>query len=303
MKKSIYLSILHFNNTKATMDCLDSVRTIILADYTLTVLVVDNASEVPFALPKNAPNNWIVIRNGKNLGFSGGQNSGIRYALANGADYILILNNDTVVDEKFLEEMVLCAEKDKKIGVVTPKIYYNPGSEYHKTRYTKNEIGHVLWYAGGSIDWTTVAGKHRGVDEVDRGQYDIPGAISFASGCCMLIKKEVIEKVGMFDERYFLYYEDADFSERIKKAGFSLWYEPKALIWHKNAETSGGSGSDLQEYYVSRNRMLFGMIYGSIRLRFALLRESIRHIFHGRPWQKKGIIDFYKMKFGKGSYT
>lgn len=302
MKRHIFISVLHFNNLEATLACLDSLRICILKDSTVTVLIIDNASVDPFVLPQNSPDNWKVIRNQKNLGFTGGHNIGMKHALLHGADYILILNNDTTVEKNFLQHMLDAYKKDSKIGIVAPKIYYYPGSEYHSSRYKKDEIGHVIWFAGGSIDWNNIAGKHKGVDEVDNGLYNRSEIVSFVSGCCMLMKREVVEKVGMFDDRYFLYYEDADFCERIKRADFYLWYEPKAYIWHKNAEASGGSGSDLQEYYVSRNRMLFGLLYGSIRIKIALLRESVRLLIKGRTWQKKGIADFYKMKFGKGSF-
>lgn len=99
-----------------------------------------------------------------------------------------------------------------------------------------------------------------------------------------------------------MYYEDADYSVKAKKKGIKILYWPSAIVWHKNAGSAGGSGSTLQDYFISRNRMLFGMRYAPLRARFALFRESIRIMFTGRYWQKRGVIDFYRHKFGKGTY-
>jgi len=165
-------------------------------------------------------------------------------------------------------------------------------------------LGKVFWYAGGVIDWANVKSVHRGVDEVDHGQYDENKEIEFATGCCMMIKREVLEKVGLFDKRYFLYYEDADLSVRIKKAGFSIYYAPKAFLYHLNASSSGGAGrgNELQDYFLTRNQMFFGMKYAPIRSKIALIRQSLRLLSNGRREQKKAIQDFYLGRLGKGSF-
>ena len=119
----------------------------------------------------------------------------------------------------------------------------------------------------------------------------------------MLVSKNVFKNVGFFDERFFLYYEDTDFTMRIKKSGFKLMYAPKALLWHKNAGSSGGVGSTLQDYFISRNRLLFGMKYAPVRAKIALLRESIRILLYGRKWQRAGVRDYYLYRFGKGRYN
>jgi len=118
----------------------------------------------------------------------------------------------------------------------------------------------------------------------------------------MIISREVLEKVGLFDEKYFLYYEDNDLSQRAKKQGFKIIYQPKAILWHLNAGSTGGSGSILHDYYITRNRLLFGFKFTSMRARLALVRESIKLMFLGRAWQRKGALDFYLGKFGRGSY-
>ncbi|MDE2590022.1 MAG: glycosyltransferase family 2 protein, partial [Patescibacteria group bacterium] len=199
---------------------------------------------------------------------------------------------------KLLEQL----HTDSGIGVVVPKIYFAKGHEYHKNRYEKKDLGKVLWYAGGTVDFANVYTLHRGLDEVDHGQYDKAEEVGFATGCCLLTKREVLEKVGLFDDKFFLYYEDGDLGERIKRAGYKIMYVPTAHLWHINAGSSG-SGSSLHDYYLTRNRMLFGMQYAPIRAKVALIRESARLLISGREWQKIGIRDFYLKQFGKGTFA
>ena len=118
----------------------------------------------------------------------------------------------------------------------------------------------------------------------------------------MLIKKEVLQRIGLFDEKYFLYYEDSDLSQRVKKVGYKIVYAPKAILWHKNAGSAGGSGSTLQDYYITRNRLFFGLQYVPFRAKLALVKESIVLLIKGRSWQKRGILDFYLGKLGRGSF-
>jgi GT2 family glycosyltransferase len=243
----------------------------------------------------------IVIDNSRiNLGFTGGNNQGIRRALAWGADAVWLLNDDVKVDGYAVSELVKTMG-DRGVGVVVPKIYFYPGFEFHKLRYSKKELGKVIWYAGGEIDWDNVIGVHRGVDEVDHGQFDRKQEVGFATGCSMIITKAALGKVGLLDEKYFMYLEDLDYSERIKKAGFKIIYQPKAMVWHKNAQSSG-VGSGLNDYFFTRNRLLFGMAYAPLRAKFALIRESGRLVVWGRKWQKLGVVDFYLRRFGKGSW-
>lgn len=315
--KHVIISLLNFNGKKNTLDCLKSLENVERDNLKLTIVVVDNASTdgsveaiqnyppaFAFAKRLRAGNSKIkIIKNEKNLGFSGGHNVAMKYALKNGADYVLILNNDTYVDKYSLTELLKVAGKDSNVGILVPKIYFAPGFEYHKDRYSKNEIGKVLWYAGGEMDWANVIGHHRGVDEVDKGQFNKTENTEFVTGCCMLLKKEVIDRIGMFDDKYFLYYEDADLAMRAKISGFKIAYVPKSIIWHKNAGSAGGSGSVLQDYYITRNRLLFGFRYAPARSKLALFRESLSLLLKGRRWQKRGVIDFYLGKLGRGSYN
>lgn len=303
----VTIVILEYKHQKETEECLNSLVHIKRDNISVSVVVVNNDPEKKYQ--EDLYNNLLpedvkitVINNEKNLGFTGGNNVGIKFSLDTGSTYTLILNNDTTVHPDFLEELLKVLESKPEVGIVSPKIYFAKGSEYHKTRYKKNQLGKVIWYAGGLIDWNNIMGLHRGVDEVDSGQFDTAGSIDYATGCCMLVKNEVIKEVGMFDDRYFLYYEDSDLSTRVKIKGYDVFFAPDSVIWHKNAVSTGGSGSHLQDYFITRNRLIFGMHYASFSVRGALVKESLRFLFRGRQWQKKGVIDFYMGRFGKGRF-
>ncbi len=302
MKKKVFLIILNWNGGEMTLDCLQSLTGINQGKLKVTTLVVDNGSidNSVEKIQKRYPE-VRIIRNEKNLGFAEGNNVGMRIALAEGADFVCLLNNDTRVSPDFLKQLIATAESDPKIGIVGGKIYFEKGCEFHKERYQKKDRGKVIWYAGGKMDWQNVYASHRGVDEVDRGQYDQTEETEYVNGCLMLIKRRVLEKVGLLDGRYFLYFEENDFCQKARKAGFKLFYTPKAVIWHLNAGSSGVASS-LQDYFLTRNRLLFGFRWAPFRAKLALLKESLRILFKGRPWQKIGVRDFCLGRFGKGSW-
>ena len=302
--KKISIVIINYNGEKDTLDCLDSLKKIKSEGFEFCTVVVDNYPENRIKAPEKDYKdiNLKIIFNPLNSGFSGGNNVGIKHALKNDADYVLLLNNDTLVKEDFLQELFDFAETTPEAGLIVPKIYFAKGFEFHKNRYKDSELGKVFWYGGGKMDWKNVIGHHRGVDEVDRGQFDKIEQTDFASGCCVLIRSEVFDKIGLLDEKYFLYYEDSDYSEKVKRAGYKIYYLPTSVIWHKNAGSTGGSGSKLQDYYITRNRLLFGNRYAPIRSKLALNREGLSLIFQGREWQKKGAMDYYLGKLGKSKH-
>ncbi len=288
-------------NTKTFLKSLGKVKN---PNFSLDVIVVDNGSKKKFALSEQEKrDNITLIRLDYNTGFVGGYNAGIKEALRKNTDYILIANNDTIMNPDLIVNLLEVLESDSKIGVTVPKIYFAKGHEYHKNRYKPEELGKVFWFAGGYFDWQHSVSVHRGIDEVDHGQYEKIEKIDFGSGCCMLIKREVLQKVGLFDERYFLYFEDADLNERIKRAGYDIYYAPKAVLVHANAASSGGAGNSAQDYYITRNKMLFGLTYAPLRTKIALIRQSLRLFFNGRPYQKAAIRDFYLRRFSKGTYV
>ncbi|PIP32177.1 glycosyl transferase [Candidatus Gottesmanbacteria bacterium CG11_big_fil_rev_8_21_14_0_20_37_11] len=291
--------IIHFKNISDTFDCLDSLSKCNYDKEQLMKIVVLNSS-VDSVIKEKLQKKYsgvIVLNNNNNLGFSGGNNVGIQKALQNGCKYLILLNNDTIVDSHLLKDMILMAESANKIGLISPKIYFAHGFEYHKNRYKDDERGKIIWYAGGQIDWNNIYVRHRGVDEFDFGQYDKAVQTDFATGCCMLISRDLIEHIGLLDEKYFLYYEDVDYSIRAIKAGFKIYYLPKAHIWHKNASSSGKPGSKLHIYYQERNRLYFGFKYASIKTKKSLIFDSLRILFKGNVY-RDAIVDYYSGRMG-----
>lgn len=298
--KKLAIILVNYNHSEATIECLASLEELAWPSKPL-IIVVDNASsDNSVRLIRDKFPDVTLIESDKNLGFAAGNNLGFDTAKRQGTDLVMLLNNDTKVDPQLAQH--LYASVKKKADIAAPKIYFYPGFEFHKDRYSKKEQGKVIWYAGGHIDWHNIMGIHRGVDQVDTGQFDTEGEVEFATGCCFMARRSVLEKLNLFDPKYYLYLEDADFCVRAKKAGYKIVYQPQAVLWHKNAESTGGSGSSLQDYYFTRNRLLFGFRYASARTKLALYRESMKLFFFGSPWKRRGVIDFYLQRFGEGSY-
>lgn len=296
-KTKVFVIIVNWNGKKDTQTCLSSLANIEKQKVDLNVIVVDNGSaddSVP-SIRKKFP--WAtVLETGKNLGFTGGNNVGITYARQHQADFVWLLNNDTFVDSHVLD--ILRAFWDPKVGICGSKIYFAAGHEFHHDRYKEKDRGKVFWYAGGLIDWDNMYASHRGVDEVDEGQYDKEEETQFITGCSMMIKRSVFDRIGMLDDRFYLYLEDLDFCLRAKKVGFTLRYVPSSVLWHVNAGSSTRPGNPLQQYYQTRNRLLLGFRYAALRTKISLLREAIRFLFVGSGVRKKAVIDWLLGRFG-----
>lgn len=278
--KKIFIIIVNYHGEKDTQELLESLDNIQRNDYELKIIIVDNSPDghkSDFCSDRAMPCHY--KKNINNVGFAKANNQGIKYALENGADYVCLLNNDTTVSSDFLTELIKIAESDKHVGIISPKIYFFAGREFHKERYKPEEMGKVIWYAGGILDWDNIYGSHRGVDEIDKGQYDTTQETDFATGCCFFIKKEVVEKIGLLDEKYFAYLEDVDYCVRAKKAGYKIYYQPQAVIWHKNASSSGGPGSKLHFFLQERNRLIFGLKYATPNVRLHLLLKLLHFLF------------------------
>jgi hypothetical protein len=210
----------------------------------------------------------------RNKGYAFGINLGIKQAISQGFGKFVVINNDTRVSPSFVTNILESLDKHPS-SIIGGKIYYEKSFEYHKNRYTKQQLGTVIWFAGGLVDWKNVITKHVGVDEVDTGKYEKFIRTDFITGCLMCFDKQVVDKVGYFDESYFLYYEDADYCERTKQNNISLYYDPSIVIWHQNAQSTGGSGSKLHLKYQERNRLKFGLKYAPFKTKLHLLKNSI----------------------------
>lgn len=304
-KPKVSLIILNWNARKMTQEELENVAKLNTKGLDAECVVVDNGSTDDsqdmlsnYALPNM---NYKFIETNINLGYAGGNNFGLKYSIKEGFDYTILLNNDVILPEDILIRLVSIAEKDHKIGLLAPKMYFAKGYEFHKDKYKESELGRVFWYAGGFIDWNNIYSDHRGVDEVDLGQYDRQEIVDTANGACFLIRNKVIADIGFLRDKYFMYWEDADYCVRAKKAGWKVVYTPKTCLWHK-VSASSGIGSNLNDYFLTRNRLDFGLRYAPLKTKVSLIKESLRFLVKGRPWQKIGVRDYYLGRWGKGSW-
>ena len=286
----IVLSIItiNYNGLKDTCDLMDSLP---LEDTSLEVIVVDNASKHNEATQIEQRYPQVkVIHSDRNLGFAGGNNLGIQVALGK---YLFFINNDTVFRDKRLEvrgeidSLIQRLESSEEIGMVCPKI-----------RFTWDH--HPVQFAGYTpLSRITVRNQAIGCGEADYGQYDTAHPTPYAHGAAMMVKREAIEKAGMMPECYFLYYEELDWSLMIRRAGYTIWYEPACTIYHKESQATG-QDSPLRTYYLTRNRLLFVRRNSpDITSRFlsylyliciVAVKDSIKYLIHLRPDLAKAVV-------------
>lgn len=321
----VCIIILNWNSWSDTIECLESIFKIKYESY--DVIVVDNASEddsvkkiinfleseVKFKFYEHNSKNksikciykdknekynlnngfprTIIIENDDNYGFAKGNNIGIKYVETSmNPDYILLLNNDTVVDKEFLKELIYIAESKSDIGFVGPKVYY----------YEFNGRKDVINFAGGFLNIWKGQTFHEGINEFDKGQLDTINEVNYVQGSCLLFKKEIIENVGLMNPDYFMYWEEADWCYRGFKEGYKSMYAPKAKIWHKTLSSSGGSYSFNVAYHMSRNRFMFMKNNASkpqlfsFFLYFIIFDFWINLIFLLKEKNKNGFIGFIK---------
>lgn len=214
-----------------------------------------------------------TVVNAENKGYAHAVNVGVERAVAEGHTMFAIVNSDIIFSNNFVESVSASISAHPN-SIIGGKIYYAPGYEYHKEKYQNEEKGNVFWYAGGAIDWSHVLASHRGVDEVDQGQFNKFEETGFVTGCLVCYDLSVYKAVGTWDSGYFMYYEDTDFSVRAKRMGVKTYYDPSIVIWHKNAQSTDGSGSDFHVKYQKQNRIRFGLKYAPLRTKLHLVKEA-----------------------------
>jgi GT2 family glycosyltransferase len=215
----VFIVILSYNRKDRLKKCLDSVFQISYPNFEV-IIVDNNSSDGSFEMARTGYSRSVFIRNEKNIGYSAGNNAGIRYALERMADYVLLLNNDTEVKPAFLSKLVEAAEKDQRIGIVSPLIFDGYSGK--------------VWFSGGRIDWLKM--KAINLTEIRaENNFDT----DFISGCAMLVKKEVFKKAGLLDEDFFLYWEDVDFSLRAKRKEFKIGVVASSWIDHFEKKENG----------------------------------------------------------------
>lgn len=285
----VYIIVLNWNGLDETINSIHSLKKINYNNY--KIIVVDNGSKADEgkALKNIFKSNVEIIKNDKNLGFTGGMNTGIKHAKKFTPDYYLLLNNDTEVDKDFLTNLIDTMEHNKKIGIISPTIY-----DYYKRE--------KIIFSGGYTNWLLGKTFHKR-DSVNTIQF-----CNFITGCCFLIRAEVIKKVGLLDERFFTYFEDAAYSIRIRTAGYLCASTPMAKIYHIEGASTKKTGS-FKTYLIARNRILFIKYYAPFwvklyfpffnfaKLLFALSYFSLTKQYKRTRAYFKGYIDG---TFGKG---
>ena len=274
-------------------------ETLPLEDETIEVIVVDNASTQDEAsiIEQRYPQ-ITVIRSKENLGFAGGNNLGIQ---SSHGKYLFFINNDTLFRgvghslTSYLLPLTSLLDSSDNIGMVCPKIRFAWGNT-------------PIQYAGYTpLSKITLRNSAIGCGEADNGQYDTPHPTPYAHGAAMMVKREVIDKVGMMPECYFLYYEELDWSMMIRRAGYDIWYEPACTIYHKESQATG-QNSPLKSYYMTRNRLLFAKRNISIPQKYltysyliviVALRDVLKSLLCHRPDLSKatlkGLRDFFAL--------
>lgn len=239
--------LLNYRNAQITIECIKSIKATENVDYEVEIIVVDNNSndnsvEELNTLRRDIDFHFLISE--ENNGFADGNNIGIQYALEHGCKYIMLLNNDTEVKKDFFK--LLNSELKESI-VLVPKIL----NYYHKE---------TIWYAGGSINRWTGKARHFGEGRRDVAKYNTQKRVSFASGCCIILPVDIIEKIGYLKKDFFLYWEDVEYSMRMNNNSIAIVYNPQLVIYHKINSTIGRESKTLL-YYGTRNRILFIKLY------------------------------------------
>ena len=239
--KKIYIVILHYGSLEVTKKCVNSLYK---NEHYFTKLIIVNNSNITLT-PKNFNKKEIkIINNGRNLGFAGGVNVGITFSLKEKANYIVLLNNDTQISKPFIEGLINVFKKHSDLGIVGPSICFQ-----------RNNL--TIYDLGGKINWLIGRTTHDEVGTIDDNR---EREVDYVTGAAMIIKREVFEKIGLFDDSFFLYYEDVDFCIRAHKKGYKIMVNPKVIITHALSKTVG-KVSPLAVFHQTRSGLLFGKKY------------------------------------------
>jgi GT2 family glycosyltransferase len=238
----VYIVTVNFRNPADTIECVRSIEAQQYGNY--KIIIVDNHScDDSEEKIRASCGLHVVLQSGFNGGYASALNIGISYALKQGADYVLILNNDTILDPAMIRELVNAFSRHPDAGACGPKILRNDSRR--------------IWFAGGTIDLLRFVTVHKGHDEPDGPAFDREERTGFLIGCCILIKKEVFESIGLLDDHFFLFFEDTDYSLRMTNAGLGLYFVPAARLYHKVSSSIGGEVSPFALEWWTRSRRSF----------------------------------------------
>ena len=275
----VSIIILNWNGWKDTIECLQSVQQINYPN--LRVLVVDNGSsdesvvEIRRAFP-----DVDLLETGKNLGYAGGNNAGIAHTLKDQTEFILLLNNDTIVDPEILTAFVDAASVYPAAGIFGAKSYY----------YSKPD---TIWALGGKWDKKNTEIMFIGKDECDSASsYVQPFEAEYVIGCALFCRVDMIQNIGMMEEAFFLNFEEMDWCYRARAAGHLSYSVPDAKLWHKVSVSFGGSESPLWKYFMTRNELLWARRHLPLRERMRVAQKILRQLFPVFSLGKSGQHSF-----------
>lgn len=275
------------------VQCLESLQKQTYRDFEIILLDDASTNDSVVQLQKHLTDNTVFLPQEANIGFAAANNVGMRRALADGCDWVLLLNNDTVAAPDFLETLL----RETPAGAVScPKmLFLNPPDE--------------IWFAGGELDRATGKVKHLGGHEKDGPAFAEKKQVSFITFCCVLLPRPVIEQVGFLDETLFMYCEDVDYCIRLADAGVPLWFLPDAKIWHK---AGGSAGGMLSVYYITRNTLYLtckgkSAAYARTKTLLPLVSGAARYGLTKLLGRKKGrsygafrgALDFWRGQMGR----
>jgi GT2 family glycosyltransferase len=289
--------ILNTNKRDDTLACLASLATSTWPADALDLLVLDNHStDGSVEAIRAAYPSVIIVELHDNRGYAGNNNVGIERAMQRGADWVFVLNEDTIVDAGCIERLVGYAEQHPRVGVLGPLVL-------HFDEPT------CIQSAGGWFDAHWQAGHH-GQNEADRGQFAEPRPVDWISGCGILVKRAVIEQIGGIDERFFYYWEETEWCLRARRAGWDIALVPGARLWHKGV-TRQYQPTPNVSYYHTRNRLLLMRTHGAPVFRLTLevlrtirtlvswsVRPKWRHLHEHRRAVAEGLRDFARRRWG-----
>lgn len=244
MKEKISIVLVNYNGRDYNNKCICSILNSTVKEN-LQIVVVDNASTDDSLSDLKA--HWSqneqvsIIELEQNYGFSRANNEGIKWSIENGIHYFLLLNNDTEIQPDAIEKMWE-AQKERK-SIVVPKVLYADRPD-------------IIWCAGGKFSPFIKKPGQRGINQRDEGQFDVSGECEFANGCALFLSKEIIDKIGFLEERFFLYYEDTEYSLRAQENDVNIWYCSEAVVYHKVNGSTKGNEKPANAYYITRNWLM-----------------------------------------------
>ncbi len=295
-KPLVVTVILNTNRRQDTLECLASLRQSNYPNHKIIVLDNHSADGSPEAIRSSFPGVQIIQLE-ENLGYAGNNNVGIQAALEEGADWVFVLNEDTVLDPECLSNLVKVGESDPKIGILGPMVYHHDEPE-------------VIQSAGGIFGpyWESI---HLAKNEPDKGQFSSAHPVEWISGCAIMVRREVIEQIGKIDERFFYYWEETEWCLRAGKAGWRIVHVPEAKIWHKGVQRDYRPKPSVT-YYSTRNRLLMlakhhaplqAWIVAWIQILRTLtswsLRPKWRSMHEHRNAMWRGMMDFLHRRWGQ----